>query len=116
MEQMILAGMNVARLNFSHGEFCGHQAIIRGLHAAERSTGRGIPIMADLPRPKNRVGQIKSKPIQLKAGSAFKPATGDVTGDETDVSTTFQRLSLAVERGSAIFLNDGLFSSRLAAS
>jgi len=107
MEQMILAGMNVARLNFSHGEFSGHQAIIRSLRAAERSTGRRVAIMADLPGPKIRIGEIKSEPIQLQAGSAFKLTTGDIIGDETGVSTTFQRLPRAVKCGDAIFLNDG---------
>jgi pyruvate kinase len=107
MEQMILAGMNVARLNFSHGEFSGHQAIIRSLRAAERSTGRRVAIMADLPGPKIRIGEIKSEPIQLKAGSAFKLTTGDIIGDETGVSTTFQRLPRVVKCGDAIFLNDG---------
>ncbi len=107
MEQMILAGMNIARLNFSHGEFSGHRAVIRSLREAERSTGRRIAIMADLPGPKIRIGQIKQEPIQLRAGNAFTLTTSDITGDETGVSTTFQRLPQAVKPGDEIFLNDG---------
>jgi pyruvate kinase len=68
MEQMILAGMNIARLNFSHGEFSRHQAVIRGLRAVERSTGRRIAIMADLPGPKIRIGQFNQASIRLRAG------------------------------------------------
>ena len=58
MEQMILAGMNVARLNFSHGDFSGHQEVIGNLRAAEHATGRRIAIMADLPGPKMRIGNL----------------------------------------------------------
>ena len=107
MEQMILAGMNIARLNFSHGEFSSHKAVIRGLRAAERSTGRRIAIMSDLPGPKIRIGQIKQGSIQLRAGSTFTLTTGDITGDETGVSTTFQHLPQSVKPGDDIFLNDG---------
>jgi pyruvate kinase len=107
MEQMILAGMNVARLNFSHGEFSGHQAVIRSLRAAERSTGRRIAIMADLPGPKIRIGQMKQEPMQLQTGRTFTLTTSDITGDETGVSTSFKRLPQAVKPGDAIFLNDG---------
>jgi pyruvate kinase len=108
MEQMILAGMNVARLNFSHGDFSGHREVIQNLREAERATERRIAIMADLPGPKMRIGKLKQEPVDLKAGSAFVLTGGDITGDETRVSTTFPRLPLAVKPGDALFLNDGL--------
>ena len=107
MEQMILAGMNVARLNFSHGDFPGHHAVIRSLRAAERATGRGIAIMADLPGPKIRIGALKQEPIELLAGKTFVLTARDITGDETHVSTTLKHLSQKVQLGDAIFLNDG---------
>jgi pyruvate kinase len=108
MEKMILAGMNVARLNFSHGDFSGHQDVIQNLRAAERATGSRIAIMADLPGPKMRIGNLKQEPIDLKKGSTFVLTADDITGDETRVSTTFPDLPKAVRPGVALFLNDGL--------
>ena len=92
MEQMILAGMNVARLNFSHGDFSGHREVIENLRAAEHATGRRIAIMADLPGPKMRIGNLKQEPVDLKPGSVFVLTDRDIIGDETCVSTTFPRL------------------------
>jgi pyruvate kinase len=57
MENMIMAGMNVARLNFSHGAFDGHKQVIDNLRAAARDMGRRIAIMADMPGPKMRIGR-----------------------------------------------------------
>jgi pyruvate kinase len=108
MEQMILAGMNVARLNFSHGDFSGHHAVIRSLRAAEQATGRGIAIMADLPGPKIRIGVLKREPIELLAGKTFVLTARDIVGDETRVSTTLKHLPQRVQPGDPIFLNDGL--------
>jgi len=108
MEKMILAGMNVARLNFSHGDYEGHQEVIRNLRAAERAAGRRIAIMADLPGPKMRIGALRREPITLKPGSRFVLAADDSVGDETGVSTTFRGLSQAVRPGDQLFLNDGL--------
>jgi pyruvate kinase len=108
MEEMILAGMNVARLNFSHGDFAGHREVIQNLRAAECATGRRVAIMADLPGPKMRIGKFKQEPIELKAGCAFVLTTGDVMGDKSRVSTTFPLLSHVVKPGNALFLNDGI--------
>jgi pyruvate kinase len=108
MEQMILAGMSVARLNFSHGDFSGHQDVIQNLRAAERATGRRIAIMADLPGPKMRIGNLKQEPVDLKTGGTFVLTADDITGDETRVSTSFPGLPEAVQPGDALFLNDGL--------
>ena len=55
-----------------------------------------------------RIGKLKQEPVDLKAGSTFVLTGGDITGDETRVSTTFPRLPLAVKPGDALFLNDGL--------
>ena len=58
MEQMIRAGMDVARLNFSHGDFASHEKTIENLRIASKATGRRLAIMADLPGPKMRIGQF----------------------------------------------------------
>jgi pyruvate kinase len=71
MERMLLAGMDVARLNFSHGDFSGHERVIRNLRAASRSTGRRLAVMADLPGPKMRIGQLENEPIELRPATVL---------------------------------------------
>lgn len=71
IEQMILAGMNVARLNFSHGDFPGHEKVIANVRTAAQATGRRVAIMADLPGPKIRIGQLAEEPVELKPGDPF---------------------------------------------
>jgi pyruvate kinase len=108
MEKLLLAGMNVARLNFSHGDFSGHKEVIANLRAAASATGRRLAIMADLPGPKMRVGKFDSEPIELNPGDLFTLTTDDVVGDAHRVSVTFARLPQVVKPGDTLYLNDGL--------
>jgi pyruvate kinase len=108
LERLIRAGMNVARLNFSHGDFSAHAGRIARIRDAERATGRRVAIMADLPGPKMRVGTIDPEPIELRAGDAFTLTTDDVVGTSSRVSVSFDRLPRVVRPGNALFLNDGL--------
>ena len=71
LERLIRAGLNIARLNFSHGDFAGHAERIARIRAAEKATGRRVAIMADLPGPKMRVGKIEPEPIQLLPGETL---------------------------------------------
>jgi len=108
MEQMIRAGMNVARLNFSHGDFTSHEKTIKNLRAASRSTGQRLAVMADLPGPKMRIGQFSKEPIDLKIGDSFILTTDNIVGDSSRVSVSFSRLPQAVKPGDRLYLNDGL--------
>ena len=108
MEKMLLAGMNVARLNFSHGDFSVHKEVIENLRAAASATGRRLAIMADLPGPKMRIGKLDFEPIDLKPGDLFTLTTDDIIGDAHRVSVTFTRLPQAVKPGDTLYLNDGL--------
>ncbi|MCC7376348.1 MAG: pyruvate kinase [Verrucomicrobiales bacterium] len=108
IERLIRAGMNVARLNFSHGDFDGHARRIEALRAAERSTGRRVAIMADLPGPKMRVGEIRPEPAELKAGDRVLVTAEEVVGDARRFSVSFDQLAEAVRAGDRLFLNDGL--------
>jgi pyruvate kinase len=108
MAAMIEAGMNVARLNFAHGTFDEHAAIIADVRAAARATGRRAAILADLPGPKLRIGRLAEQPVELERGRAFTLEVGAFTGDATRASTTFEGLPQAVKPGDTIFLNDGL--------
>ena len=78
IEQMIRAGMNVARLNFSHGDFVSHKKVIENIRAASRAAGRRVAIMADLPGPKMRIGQLAEEPIELAQQKAVIEKTLDV--------------------------------------
>jgi pyruvate kinase len=108
MEEMIRAGMNVARLNFSHGEFSEHGETIRKLRAAAETVGKPLAIMADLPGPKMRIGHFEQEPVELKQGSLFTLTTATVTGDLSRASVSFPQLPRAVKPGNTLFLNDGM--------
>jgi pyruvate kinase len=108
LERLIRAGLNVARLNFSHGDFTGHAERIARIRAAEKATGRRVAIMADLPGPKMRVGKIEPEPIQLGAGESFTLTSEDIVGNPQRVSTSFELLPKVVKPGDRLFLNDGL--------
>jgi pyruvate kinase len=108
LERLVRAGMNVARLNFSHGDFTAHAGRIARIREAERAARRPVAIMADLPGPKMRVGTIAPEPIELRSGDAFTLTTADVTGTQERVSVSFERLPAVVKPGDCLFLNDGL--------
>lgn len=108
LERLLRAGLNVARLNFSHGDFPSHAERIARLRAAEQATGRRLTIMADLPGPKMRIGRIDPEPIPLLAGERFTLTTGDIPGNAERVSVSFDRLPRVVKTGDRLFLNDGL--------
>ncbi|PKN28170.1 MAG: pyruvate kinase, partial [Deltaproteobacteria bacterium HGW-Deltaproteobacteria-21] len=107
MEGMMRAGMNVARLNFSHGDFPGHGRVIKDLRATAERAARPVAIMADLPGPKLRIGRFASEPVELTSGDLFTLTTEDLLGDREKVSVSFERLPKIVMPGHRLFLNDG---------
>ena len=107
MEAMLRAGMNVARLNFSHGDFDGHRRVIERLRAASAATGRRVAIMADLSGPKMRIGNFAVDKLELETGRRFTLTTDDIVGDQDRVSVSFARLPQAVKPRDTLFLNDG---------
>ncbi len=108
IEKLLLAGMNIARLNFSHGDFTGHKEVIKNIRAASKKTGRRITIMADLPGPKMRIGELKEEPIHLHENDEFTLTTDDILGDQKRVSVSFKTLNAVVKPNDDLFLNDGL--------
>ena len=81
LARLIRAGLDVARLNFSHGSPAKHAEVIQGVRGAARETGRRVAIMADLPGPKLRLGKIDPEPIQLLPGAHFTLASEDIVGN-----------------------------------
>jgi pyruvate kinase len=107
MEKMIRAGMNVARLNFSHGDFDSHRRVVQNLRSAALRAGRRLTIMGDLSGPKMRIGKLAQEPVDLKPGDTFVLTTDDIVGDSGRASVTFKKLPQAVKAGDTLFLNDG---------
>src|SRR5262245_69987 len=97
LEQMIRAGMDIARLNFSHGDFSNHQRGIETIRVASDAVGRPISILADLPGPKMRIGTVRAEPIELKTGDRFCLTTENIVGDRNRVSVSFQGLPSVVK-------------------
>jgi pyruvate kinase len=113
MQQMLHAGMNIARLNFSHGDFEWHETAIGNLRRAARAAGKRLTILADLPGPKMRIGQLAEEPIELKRGDAFTLTTNDIVGDRQRAFVTFPRLPAVVRTGDILFLNDGIIQLKV---
>jgi pyruvate kinase len=108
LTKLIYAGIDVARLNFSHGNPAKHAEVIRRIRDAARKTGRRVAILADLPGPKLRLGKIDPEPIQLLPGAHFTLTSQGIVGSAQRVATSFERLPRVVKTGDKIFLNDGL--------
>jgi pyruvate kinase len=108
LERLMRAGLNIARLNFSHGDFTKHGEVIARIRAAALVTGQRVAIMADLPGPKMRLGKIEPEPIQLRPGDRFTLTTEDIVGNSQRVPMSFEHLPQVVKAGDRLFLNDGL--------
>jgi pyruvate kinase len=114
IERLIQAGMDVARLNFSHGKHEDHARSIEALRAAAIEHEKPIAILADLQGPKIRTGPLAGgASVTLRAGQRFVITTARVPGDSNCVSTTFRPLPREVHRGNRILLSDGLIELRV---
>jgi pyruvate kinase len=114
VEKLLRAGMDVARLNFSHGTHEEHAANIALLRSAALELGKTIAILADLQGPKIRTGKLAGgTPVQLQAGQHFVITTAKILGDSTRVNTTFGPLPREVKSGDRILLSDGLIELRV---
>jgi pyruvate kinase len=107
IRQLIHAGVNVFRVNFSHGTPQERDGLIRAVREVSSAEGQYIPIMADIQGPKLRIGDVEGT-VNLQAGHEFIITTDSVSGDDHQVSTLFDRLPLEVHPGQRILINDGL--------
>ncbi len=104
---LIEAGMDVARLNLSHGSHDVHQKVYDNVRAAADEAGRGVGILVDLQGPKIRLGRFASGPVLLENGAEFVVTTDDVPGDQHVVSTTYAGLPSDVTPGDLVLVDDG---------
>ncbi len=107
------AGMNIARLNFSHGTHEEHLQKIKRIRKVSKLTGKTIAILQDLQGPKIRIGTFENPPIQLVPGDLFTLTTDDVQGNEHIVSSSYKKLSKDVKPGDYILVNDGLIKLKV---
>ena len=108
LTQMCLAGMNVARLNFSHGTHEEHQKKIDLIKKVREKLGLPIAIMLDTKGPEYRIKTFQNGRVHLNDGDTFTFTTDDVEGDETRVSVTYKRLISDLSVGDRILVNNGL--------
>ena len=104
---LVEAGMDVARLNLSHGDYADHEKVYRMVREASDVTGRGVAVLVDLQGPKIRLGRLASGPVLLEEGQQFTITTRDVPGDGTVASTTYEGLPGDVAPGDRVLIDDG---------
>lgn len=110
LSEMIDAGMNVARLNFSHGTHEEHAAKIEMIKKVRERKNAPIPIMLDTKGPEFRIKTFKDGKIKLKEGDTFTFTTDEIIGDKTRVSVSFKGICDQLTIGDKILLNNGLMS------
>src|SRR5579884_3263892 len=117
LRRMIEAGMDVARLNFSHGSREIHAENAERIRAAAGQAGRQVAILQDLPGPKLRIGRLKDDLAELKPGERLVLVCGsDEAGDERRISVSWKGLTDAVDPGDVIYLADGAIRLRVIAN
>ncbi|GAB3080840.1 pyruvate kinase [Corynebacterium aquatimens] len=100
-------GMDVARLNFSHGDYADHEQNYRWVREATDESGRAIGILADLQGPKIRLGRFKDGPTYWETGETIRITVDDVEGTHDRVSTTYKQLAEDAEVGDRLLVDDG---------
>ena len=108
LEQLIEAGMNVARLNFSHGNFKEHEERIKNIRTAQEKTGKTVAILLDTKGPEIRTGNFEGGETVLEENSSVMITTDEVEGTAERFSVTYDGIIHDVHEGSKILLDDGL--------
>ena len=114
---LVHAGMNIGRLNFSHGSYESHAKIIKNLHKVEKKTGATISIMQDLQGPKIRIGEMPPKGIDLKNKQIFNLTIKKMVGEEKEGEITipirYKNIVKDAKKDDLIFINDGLIEVKV---
>ena len=104
---LVDAGLDVARLNLSHGSYADHEAAYLAVRRASDESGHGVGVLVDLQGPKIRLGSFASGPVMVEAGDELVITAEDVPGDAHEVSTTFSGLPEEVHSGDRLLIDDG---------
>lgn len=107
IKALVEAGMDVARLNLSHGTYADHETRYERVRKAAEETGRNVGILADLQGPKIRLGTFREGPVLLERGDDFTITVDDAEGDRHICGTTYPGLAADVTKGERILVDDG---------
>ncbi len=113
MRKLVAAGMDVARINRSHGSYEEHQAVYDNVRQAAKEAGRNVAVLVDLQGPKIRLGRFEDGPYELEEGDAFTITTRDVEGTKEICGTTFEGLPGDSRVGDALLIDDGKVTLRI---
>ena len=113
LERLLAAGVDVVRLNFSHGAHEEHAAVLADVRRLAAAQGRTVAVLQDLSGPKIRTGPMAAAGVVLEAGQTFTLTSRDVPGDAAEVGLTWPDLPHSVRPGDEILLADGLLSLRV---
>ena len=107
LRALVAAGMDVARINRSHGSYEEHEAVYAGVRKASNESGRAVGVLVDLQGPKIRTGRFADGPVTLVNGERFTITIDDILGDQERVSTTYKGLPGDVSPGDRLLIDDG---------
>jgi pyruvate kinase len=113
LREFVEAGMDIARLNLSHGSYQDHEKIYAEIREASDATGRAVGVLVDLQGPKIRLGRFADGPVTLVNGATFTITVDDVLGDVHRCSTTYKGLAQDVSAGDVILVDDGKVGLRV---
>jgi pyruvate kinase len=105
--ELVNAGMDVARMNFSHGTHTDHQRVYDIVRAVAKETGRAVGLMADLQGPKIRLGKFAAGPVEWRTGDTVRITMDDIQGTHDRVSTTYRGLAADAKPGDRLLVDDG---------
>jgi pyruvate kinase len=107
LNEMISSGMNVCRINFSHGSYSDHARVIQSVRELNEELNTNVAILADLQGPKIRTGEMQEGGVELEVGASILIQTVDVVGSKDSFSINYAKLPEDVQRGESILLDDG---------
>jgi pyruvate kinase len=113
---MVAAGLDVARINFSHGTHAQHHETFLNLRTAAKALGEPVSVIQDLQGPKIRIGDLTTPFVELKPGTTVTITTKEGKGDVNRLSTTYQNLPADVKPGDRVLLDDGKIELRVESS
>src|SRR5690606_2266547 len=105
--ELVSSGMNVARLNFSHGSHEDHRQVYEMVRAAAKESGRAVGILADLQGPKIRLGKFAAGPVEWRTGDVGRITVDDAQGTHDRASTTYKGLANDAKPGDSPLVDDG---------
>ena len=107
LKEMISSGMNVCRINFSHGSYSDHAKVIESVRELNEELNTNVAVLADLQGPKIRTGEMQEGGVELEVGASILIQTIDVLGSKDSFSINYAGLPQDVQRGESILLDDG---------